>query len=356
MNARQSAGAGGLPAGPDVQVTVVVATYNRPQLLRAAITSVQKQTLRSWRLLVIGDACDELTGQVMASFSDSRIEYINLAARFGEQSGPNSVGMRLARSDYIALLNHDDVWLPDHLERGLEQLAENRADFCISRAAAPVYDAGREQLIFKFLSPVGRTLMSAFWLLNRPFEPCSTYIFTAHAARKLGDWPSALSCYRVPLHVWLLRLWRSRLKVFFDDEITVMRGTAYPPAGSTKLVYEVESTQHEYLSQLVSEHSGDDIRSRIAADQPTEEPAERFLLVQQIRSPKRQRWFRWLVNPWSARLYYLSGLDTFSLFCKFTGRTRGERMRSASIARVGADHIASHSPAVLAREIEESNV
>lgn len=66
-------------------VTVVLATYNGPDALRAAIRSVLRQTRPDWRLMVIGDRCEPPTEEAVRSVQDARISYINLPVRFGEQ-------------------------------------------------------------------------------------------------------------------------------------------------------------------------------------------------------------------------------------------------------------------------------
>ena len=97
------------------RVSVVTATYNRSHILRHSIASVIAQRLTDWELIVVGDACTDDTADVVASFDDPRIRYHALAANVGEQSGPNNEGVALARGEMIAFLNHDDLWLPDHL-------------------------------------------------------------------------------------------------------------------------------------------------------------------------------------------------------------------------------------------------
>ena len=117
----------------NTKVTIVIATYNRPDVLRIAIQSIILQTFSEWKILVIGDNCEEETEKAVNSFQDSRIRYINLPDRIGTQSGPNSVGIALAKTKYIAFMNHDDIWLQDHLEYGITTLEETKSDFFIGK-------------------------------------------------------------------------------------------------------------------------------------------------------------------------------------------------------------------------------
>ena len=77
-----------------------------------------------------------------------RIRYVNLATNCGEQSGPNNVGIARATAAYIAFLNHDDIWFPDHLRSAMERLRSTDADAVIARSAfitaARIRQAGRE--------------------------------------------------------------------------------------------------------------------------------------------------------------------------------------------------------------------
>src|SRR5687768_2420846 len=81
-------------------VSVVIATYNRARVLAHAIESVRRSSLTDWELLVVGDHCTDETSEVVASFSDERITYINLPYNVGEQSGPHNEGISRARGRY----------------------------------------------------------------------------------------------------------------------------------------------------------------------------------------------------------------------------------------------------------------
>ena len=101
-------------------VSVIIAAYNRSNVLRYALRSALAQDFSDFEVLVIGDACTDDTEEVVASFADPRVSYLNLPLNFGEQSGPNNVGIARAQGRYIAFLNHDDFWFPDHLSAAVQ--------------------------------------------------------------------------------------------------------------------------------------------------------------------------------------------------------------------------------------------
>src|SRR5919109_2218405 len=115
-------------------VTVIIATYNFSAALRYTIRSALAQTVRDFELLVVGDACTDESEEVVRSFADSRIQWINLPQRSGSQAGPNNAGLERARGEYIAYLGHDDLWWPDHLAVGLRTIATTGADMSVAVA------------------------------------------------------------------------------------------------------------------------------------------------------------------------------------------------------------------------------
>jgi glycosyltransferase involved in cell wall biosynthesis len=193
-------------------VSVVTATYNRSSVLRAAIISLRRQTLADWEQIVVGDACSDDSGQVVASFTDPRLRYVNLEENVGEQSGPNNEGIRLARGRYIAFLNHDDLWLPDHLETLVQAIESKQADLAYSRGISILPDGSRRLLgaapggIYKPVAEVHASL----WL-------CRRELFT-----EIGPWRHSRACWAVPSQDWLLRAWRLGKRIIASDCVTVV--------------------------------------------------------------------------------------------------------------------------------------
>lgn len=60
------------------KVNIIVATYNRSNVLVHAIESVKCSTPTEWEMLVVGDACTDDTAEVVAGFHDTRIRFVNL--------------------------------------------------------------------------------------------------------------------------------------------------------------------------------------------------------------------------------------------------------------------------------------
>lgn len=99
----------------DPAFTVIMATWNRGRHILPSIRSVLDQDLSDFELLVIGDATEDDTEVHVASLGDGRVRWANLSARAGTQSGPNNLGLDMARAPLVAYLGHDDIWAPDHL-------------------------------------------------------------------------------------------------------------------------------------------------------------------------------------------------------------------------------------------------
>lgn len=100
-------------------VSAVIPTYNRAHLIKAALESVFTQTHRVNEIIVVDDGSTDNTAGVIASLGAS-VRYIRQ-----ENAGPGAArnrGMREARSDFIAFLDSDDLWVPQKVALQLEML------------------------------------------------------------------------------------------------------------------------------------------------------------------------------------------------------------------------------------------
>ena len=109
---------------PSVTVSVVIPTFNRRQLVERAVRSVLAQTHPIDDIVVVDDGSTDGTGEALTAAFGNRIRYVWQANR-GVAAARNH-GLRLARGEYLTLLDSDDEWLPDKTARQLEWLQSHR--------------------------------------------------------------------------------------------------------------------------------------------------------------------------------------------------------------------------------------
>jgi len=98
------------------KVSVIIPTYNRATLLPAAVESVLRQSFQDFEIIVVDDASQDGTLDVIRTFTDRRIHHIRHDAHKGQGVSRNA-GIRNAFGEYIAFLDDDDEWLPEKLEK-----------------------------------------------------------------------------------------------------------------------------------------------------------------------------------------------------------------------------------------------
>jgi glycosyltransferase involved in cell wall biosynthesis len=165
------------------RVSVICPTYNRSQAIMATIDSVRAQTVDDWELLVVSDGCDDDTERWVrqAAQADPRVRLARIS-RTGHPSGPRNAGLAAARGEFVAYLDHDDLWRDDHLTVALG-LLEAGADLVATGCS--YRDATGADLAP--LSP-----LAAFWhpqlqLMGPMFEP-SRVAHRRGLAEQVGGW------------------------------------------------------------------------------------------------------------------------------------------------------------------------
>jgi len=99
------------------KVSVIIPTYNRYYSLSKAIKCAQSQTLKDIEIIVVDDCSTDRTKSVVKVYSqsDKRIKYFRLDSNSGSPVAPRNLGASMAKSDYLAFLDSDDLWEIDKL-------------------------------------------------------------------------------------------------------------------------------------------------------------------------------------------------------------------------------------------------
>ena len=109
------------------EVSVIIPTYNSESYLAQALVSVLTQTYIKLEVIVVDDASTDSTVKIARSFKERRLKIISNSQNRGVSYGRNC-GIRHARGNWIALLDSDDWYAPERLEKLLRIATSNNAD------------------------------------------------------------------------------------------------------------------------------------------------------------------------------------------------------------------------------------
>jgi hypothetical protein len=206
-------------------ITIVTATYNRSRALACAIESARRQSFANWEMIVVGDACTDDTAEIVARAADPRIRFLNLDRNWGEQAGPNNIGVAEARAPLIAFLNHDDLWLPNHLVSCREALEAVQADMVLGTAANI---ASNSPLPLQFESM--QINLEGLGIDNKwsPIEldagvvPASCWLARRDVLMRLGGFRLGRDCSIEPSQDLLFRAWRAGCRLYTLNLLTLV--------------------------------------------------------------------------------------------------------------------------------------
>lgn len=111
------------------KVTVLMSVYNGERYLREAIDSILNQTFKDFEFLIINDGSSDRTAEILQGYNTSRIKIIKNESNIGLTKSLNK-GLRIARGEYIARQDADDVSAPDRLEKEVNFL-ETHQDYAV---------------------------------------------------------------------------------------------------------------------------------------------------------------------------------------------------------------------------------
>lgn len=122
-------------------ISVVIPAYNHELFVGLAIESVLNQSCSDLELIVVNDGSTDGTGAVVSGFQDSRIRYFYQ----DNQDAYNTInrGISLARGQYIAILNSDDIYTIDRLQTMVDHCQANN-QVCAFTDVVPVDDKNQE--------------------------------------------------------------------------------------------------------------------------------------------------------------------------------------------------------------------
>lgn len=107
-----------------VQVSVIMPVYNMAEFVGEAMESILWQTFSDFEFIIVDDASDDSTNTIINSYRDDRIVLCINDRNVGNYYSRNK-GFRVAKGKYIAVMDADDVAMPDRLEKQFAYLEKH---------------------------------------------------------------------------------------------------------------------------------------------------------------------------------------------------------------------------------------
>jgi len=97
-----------------MKVSVAIAAFNAQAYVKSALDSILQQSMRDFEVIIVDDGSTDQTPAILAGYRDTKIRVVTLPANCGIATAHN-IAMACATGDYFAVMDSDDVALPDRL-------------------------------------------------------------------------------------------------------------------------------------------------------------------------------------------------------------------------------------------------
>ncbi|MCE9611248.1 MAG: glycosyltransferase [Chthoniobacter sp.] len=165
-------------------VTVLMTMFNAEQHVRAAVSSILRQTFADFEFVIVDDGSSDAGLVIVENFGDPRIRLIRNEKNKGQTACLNQ-GLALARGEFVARQDADDIALPERLARQVARLREDRELVLLGSQAWVIDGAGRFEGTLN--TPLGTDSIEWAALFENPFIHASA-MFRREAVVQLGGY------------------------------------------------------------------------------------------------------------------------------------------------------------------------
>lgn len=212
------------------QVSSVIPTYNRAELVQRAIDSALVQSRPVDEIIVVDDGSTDGTGEILRARYGERIRY-HWQPNAGVSAARN-LGMSLAQGRYIALLDSDDLWLPEKTRLQVDYLDAHPHIGMVLCDVARVDAAGQPIDIFRRREVIAHDGWALAELLMNPALAPASAMFRREVYQDIGGFDTALrTAEDIDFHLRVARRWQ--IGVVEQVLVQAMRGHDGLSAGST---------------------------------------------------------------------------------------------------------------------------
>lgn len=177
-------------AQPAPRVSIIIPSYNTAQLISACLESIFAQTFKDYEVVVVNDGSPDTPEleRVLQPYID-RIVYIKQTNK--RAAGARNTAIARARGEFLAFLDSDDTWLPNHLESQMKQFESDSAYCLVYSNALFVGDPTHPTKFTDRCPSVGEAGFEAL-VVERCQIPVSTVVARKDAILKAGGFDESL--------------------------------------------------------------------------------------------------------------------------------------------------------------------
>ncbi len=182
---------------PDI--SVIIRTYNRPNVLKITLENLLNQTYKNFRVLVVEDGETPVSENVVASFANQlNIEYFPLKRRAGRCEAGN-IGLSNVKTQYVCFLDDDDYLFADYMEVNAKLIEDNPncKMFCSSSIVAKTKKLNQDGSDFEFvekINMVAKDLSIVNFCFGNPVA-IQSVVFDVELFQKYGGFDLELDAF-----------------------------------------------------------------------------------------------------------------------------------------------------------------
>lgn len=227
-------------------VSVVIPAYNAAAFIARTLDSVRAQTYRDFEVVVVDDGSADATHDAVTAYLSTHGLVGNCIKQANKRiAGARNTGLRAARGAYVALLDHDDSWKPDKLEKTMAEARRHPDAVLIGHHITVVDEAGRRLRLLR-KGPASPRMYERLLLGGNAVSP-SAAVFKTSEALAIGGFREEPQFNTVEDYDFWMRLSQRGPFVFLDEALadyTVVEGSA-----SRRIEY-----HHQNLEALLRDH------------------------------------------------------------------------------------------------------
>jgi glycosyltransferase involved in cell wall biosynthesis len=200
-----------------ISVSVLCSVYNGGAYLSQSIGSILKQTYLDFEFIIINDASNDNTEEVILSYDDSRIKYFKNDTNLGLAASLNR-GLQLAKGELIVRQDADDISLSQRIEKQVEFFKSNPEISCLGSSVELVNPLCKH--IEYWIAPCGEKNIHKFFCFDNALAH-SSVCFRKDTILSLGGYNTDYQ-FCQDFDLWL-RLLKANKRIENLDRVLVKR-------------------------------------------------------------------------------------------------------------------------------------